>query len=104
MAKIHEIAYLIIGFFVSVISWKINYQRLQFFFYIGLILIIYGVARIVIEFINKEEKKEIPQNKLNPNQPNKFRQPVKFQYKRCITCGNTARGFDNFCSRCGARF
>ena len=94
MAKIHGIIYLIIGFFVSAVSWKINYQRLQFFFYIGLILIIYGVARIVIEFINKKEKKEIPQNKLNP----------KLQYKRCITCGNTARGFDNFCSRCGARF
>ncbi|MEK6947027.1 MAG: zinc ribbon domain-containing protein, partial [Nanoarchaeota archaeon] len=65
-----------------------------------LLFIIFGVAKIVIGFINKEEKKQAPLNKLNANQ---FRQVSKQQYKRCPTCGNVARASDNFCARCGNR-
>jgi len=101
MAKIHGIVYFIIGVFVAIASYIINYDKLYFFFYIGLLFIIFGVAKIVIGFINKEEKKQIPLNKLNQNQ---FRQVPKQQYKRCPTCGNAARIADNFCSRCGTRF
>ena len=100
MTKIHGIVYFIIGVFVTAASYKINYDKLYFFFYIGLLFIIFGVAKIVIGFINKEEKKQIPLNKLNQNQLNKI---PKQQYKRCQTCGNAARITDNFCSRCGAR-
>jgi len=96
MAKIHGIVYLIIGIFVTFASYKINYDKLYFFFYIGLLFIIYGVAQIVIGFINKEEKKESVRQ-------NQFRQTPNQQYKRCPTCGNVSRAQDNFCARCGAR-
>ena len=103
MAKVHGIIFLVIGLFVSIASYKINYDKLYVFFYIGLLFIIYGVAKIIIGFINKDEKKQAPLNRLSQNQLNQLRQPVKQQYKRCQTCGNVARGHDNFCSRCGAR-
>ena len=104
MAKIHGIVFFMIGLFVAVASYKINYGKLYVFFYAGLFFIVYGVAKIIIGFINKDEKKQSPLNKLNRNQLNQFKQPTKQQYKRCPTCGNVARGYDNFCSRCGARF
>ena len=100
MAKIHGIIYLIVGIFVAVASYEINYGKLYFFFYIGLLFITYGTAKIIIGFINKDEKKQAPLNKLNANQ---FRQAPKQQYKRCPTCGNAARASDNFCARCGVR-
>lgn len=100
MAKIHGVVYIILGLFVSIASYKINYDKLYPFFYIGFLFVIYGVAKILISFINKEEKKGFV-NKQNPNQ---FRQTAKQQYKRCRTCGNVARASDNFCPRCGARF
>ena len=83
----HGIVYLIIGIFVAIASYKINYDKLYVFFYIGLLFIIYGVAKIIIGFSNKDEKKQVP----------------KQQYKRCPNCGNVARGYDNFCPRCGNR-
>ncbi|MEK6891717.1 MAG: zinc ribbon domain-containing protein [Nanoarchaeota archaeon] len=100
MAKIHGIVYLIIGLFISIASYYIKYDKLYPFFYVGLLFITFGVAKIVIGFINKEEKKQSPLNRLNPNQ---FRQAPKQQYKRCPTCGNVARASDNFCARCGNR-
>ena len=104
MVKIHGLVFFIIGVFFSIASYKINYSKLYLFFYAGLFFIVYGVAKIVIQFINKDEKKQAPLNKLNQNQLNQFKQPTKQQYKRCPTCGNVARIQDNFCARCGARF
>ena len=103
MAKVHGIIYLIIGLFVTVASYKINYDKLYLFFYIGLLFIIYGVAKIIIGFINKEERKKVAPSNIHKNQLNQFKQPIKQQYKRCQNCGNVARGYDNFCSRCGNR-
>ena len=101
MAKIPGIIYLIIGIFVAVASYEISYNKLYFFFYIGLIFIVYGVARIVIEFINKGEEKKVNSPNMRRNQLNQVKQTLKQQYKRCPNCGNVARGYDNFCARCG---
>ena len=103
MAKVHGIVYLIIGIFVAIASYKINYDKLYVFFYIGLLFIIYGVAKIIIDYINKDEKKQVVPPNINKNQLNQFRQPVKQLYKRCPNCGNVARGYDNYCPRCGNR-
>lgn len=103
MAKIHGIVYFIIGLFVAIASYKINYNNLYPFLYVGLLFVVYGVAKIIIGFINKEDKKEaIPPNS-HKNQLNQFKQIPKQQYKRCQTCGNAARSSDNFCARCGNR-
>ena len=101
MPKIHGIIYLAIGIFVAITSYEISYAKLYFFFYIGLLFIIYGVAKIIIGFINKEEKKQASSSNIRKNQLNQFKQPIKQQYKRCSNCGNAARGYDNFCARCG---
>ena len=102
MAKVSGIVYLILGLFISIASYYINYDKLFIFFYAGWVVFIYGVAKIIIGFINKDEDKQPQLNRLNQNQPSQFRQIPKQQFKRCRTCGNTAKSFDNFCSRCGA--
>ena len=103
MAKVHGTIYLIIGIFVAIASYKINYDKLYPFFYIGLLFVIYGIAKIIIGFINKEGKKQVISPTVHKNQLNQFKPPIKQQYKRCPNCGNVARGHDNFCSRCGNR-
>ena len=103
MAKIHGIVYLITGIFVAVASYEISYGKLYVFFYIGLLFIIYGIAKTIIEFINKDKKKEVNSPNIHKNQLNQFKHPLKQQYKRCPNCGNVARGYDNFCPRCGNR-
>jgi len=90
MAKLHGIVYLSMGLFISISSYYINYNKLIIFFYAGWAVFIYGVAKIIIGFIDNE------------NQPSQSRQIPKQQYKRCRTCGNVAKSLDNFCSRCGA--
>lgn len=101
MVKIHGIVFLVLGLFISISSYKINYGKMYLFFYAGLFFIIYGVAKIVIGFIAGEKKQG--QTALHRNQLDQYKQPARQQYKRCQNCGNVARGHDNFCSRCGNR-
>jgi uncharacterized paraquat-inducible protein A len=101
MVKIHGIVYIIMGIFVSIASYRINYDNLLIFFYLGFFFIALGAAKIVLGFIfrkNKEEKNTISmarQNYPNPAQ--------RHQYKRCHKCSNITRLTDRFCSRCGTK-
>ena len=76
MAKIHWIVYFIVGLFVSITSYFIDYNKLIF----------------------NLMKKEMNKTKIQKN----FRQIQRKRLKRCRKCSNVMRITDRFCTRCGA--
>ena len=58
MAKIHWPVYFIVGLLVSVLSWKLNYQKLIFFFYVGLIFILIGSAKLIFGLTKRSSNKK----------------------------------------------
>ena len=56
MTKIHGLIYIVIGFFVASVSWKISYEKLFLFFYMGVLFILFGIGKLI--FGSKEIKEE----------------------------------------------
>ena len=103
MAKLHGLVYIVIGFFVSSVSWKISYDKLFLFFYAGLLFILFGTGKLIFgSKTNKEEKQKTAAQKIQHKAVYQTTHQMQ-QFKRCLKCGNAARINDNFCSRCGAR-
>lgn len=98
MAKIHWLVYFIVGLLVSVLSWRLNKEKLIFFFYIGLIFIVVSIAKLIFGIIKKSSNKK--ENKHQKIQTQKQRIQ---HFKRCSRCGNVIRINEGFCSVCGAR-
>ncbi|MBS3104867.1 zinc ribbon domain-containing protein [Candidatus Woesearchaeota archaeon] len=93
MAKIHGLVYILVGLFVSIFSWRLNYEKLIFFFYAGWIFVFIGVVKLIFNLIKtKMNKKEKIHHK-------SVQQHVKF----CHNCGIALRQQAKFCARCGAR-
>ena len=93
MAKIHWSVYIIVGLFVSIFSWRLDYVKLVFFFYAGLFFIFVGILKLVFNFIkNKMSKEEKVQHK-----------SVQQHIKYCHNCGTALRHQAKFCTRCGYR-
>ncbi len=104
MAKIHGLVYIIIGIFVSIASWRINNEDLQLFFYVGILFIGIGAAKLLLSLVKskKEGEKTTHHKKISLQQHLQHQQ--KHHYKRCPRCGSIMRLADRFCSRCGASF
>ena len=101
MAKIHWLVYVIVGLFISIASYKLNYDKFIFFFYSGLIFVFIGVVKLIFSVIKgrmnkQEETQKAIQPKIHPQHRSQ-------QYKRCRKCGNVVRFHDSFCAKCGAR-
>lgn len=94
MPKIHGIAYLIIGLFVSAVSWRFNYEKLIVFFYAGLAFIFVGIAKLALGFVKNKDKNA-----------NKMHQKAhsQMQHKYCSKCGAALSVHNRFCGRCGAK-
>lgn len=125
MAKIHGLVYLIIGAFVSLVSWRVSFENLQLFFYIGLVFVAVGIMKLFISAVKKstldEQKPAQPKQQnaaahqahMHPqHHPQQHHQnaPVahhaqhqQHHYKYCPRCRNVVRSHDVFCPRCGAR-
>jgi len=82
--------YFIAGIVVIVASLFIGLERLMFFFYVGLVLVVIGVALLLIALINKPPKKAKPQ-KMPPD------------VRPCPGCKLVLPTHFKFCPRCGAR-
>ena len=94
MAKIHGLVYILVGLFVSISSWRLNYEKLIFFFYSGLFFIFIGILKLIFNLIkNKTGKKEKIHAKSVQHQTHKY----------CHNCGTALRHQARFCTRCGAR-
>ncbi len=98
MPKIHWIIYVVIGLFVSILSWRLNYEKLIFFFYIGLIFILVGIVKLLISLINRKTSKKGIVHKVQHQTPKHH-----IRFKRCSRCSNIVRIGDSFCNKCGAR-
>ena len=98
MAKIHWIIYVVIGLFVSILSWRLNYEKLIFFFYVGLFFILVGIIKLLISLINRKTSKKEIVHKVQHQTPKHYQ-----RFKRCSRCGNIVSVSDSFCSKCGAR-
>ena len=96
MAKIHGFAYLIIGIFVSVASWKINKEALYLFFYAGILFMGVGVAKLLLSLIKNKKEEETTHHRKIQSQAQHLQ-----HYRRCKKCGNVMRANDKFCGRCG---
>ena len=93
MVKIHGLVYVIVGLFVSIFSYQLNYEKLVFFFYIGLIFVVVGIAKIIFGLIgHRKNEASAAHHKAQHQQ----------QVKYCSKCGNVLKLHDRFCSRCGA--
>jgi len=101
MAKIHGLVYLIAGLFVSVASWRLNYEDLIFFFYIGLLFILVGVGKLVFNLIKKRSGRKESTSHSTPH--HNLGKHQTHHLKHCSSCGNVLRMHDKFCNRCGAR-
>ncbi len=98
MAKIHWIIYIVIGLFVSILSWRLNYEKLIFFFYVGLFFILVGIIKLLISLINRKTSKKEIVHKVQHQTPKNYQ-----RFKHCRRCGNIVRISDSFCSKCGTR-
>ena len=92
MAKVHGIVYIAVGIFVSIMSWKLNYEKLIFFFYAGLIFVFVGIVKLAFSLVkNKTSKKENLHHRMQGN------------IKYCHNCGTALRLHHKFCVKCSAR-
>jgi len=95
MAKVHGIAYLIIGIMISGFSYYIGQTKEEFklFIYVGLLMIIIGIIKLAAKGI--KSKKETKKH-LHPHHT-----PSQAVY--CPKCGAALKATDNFCYKCGNR-
>ena len=125
--KIHGIAFLLIGIFVSAVSYFINFEQLKFFFYVGIVFIVFGLLKWFVtsafgknrrerksfmKQINLEPKKEQNKKQINIIQEAQKQQSNQMQKtqinqqqnpKFCHNCGNQLKGYEKFCPYCGAQ-
>lgn len=92
MAKVHWSIFILVGLFVSIISWRINYEDLYLFFYAGLAFVLIGIVKLILGLNAKKGKKE-------KNMIKHHAQGAKY----CHNCGYESRLNDRFCSKCGVR-
>ncbi|MBS3137193.1 hypothetical protein J4232_02050 [Candidatus Woesearchaeota archaeon] len=87
--------FIIIGAITLITAYFL--PHLRFFLYIGSTIAAYGLAKVIFNFIFKEDKSL--QNSTNYEQL-----AVKeLQESSCKRCRNIIRTYDNFCSYCGCR-
>lgn len=102
MAKIHGLAYILVGLFVSILSYRMNYEKLIFFFYTGMFFIIVGISKLVFGFIKRSTgRKSLQQEKFQHQAANQSKYQ-EHHYKRCHKCGSAVAFNSRFCSKCGA--
>ena len=92
MAKIHWLVYIIVGAFVSVFSWREDFQKLMIFFYAGLVFVAIGVMKLV--FSSRK-------NRAQAKTHHQARNQQKGRY--CHNCGSAAQLHHIFCTKCGAK-
>ncbi len=93
MAKIHAIVYLILGAVISYVSLRIG-STFTVFFYIGLVFLGVGIAKLLIGFLLKKKETKPEKQSIRVTQP---------LWAHCPRCRSQVRTSDFFCWRCGNR-
>jgi len=116
MAKIHGLAYLLIGIMIAAFSYYIDRninKGFSFFIYIGLLMVIIGIIKLAAQWArNKKEAKpayhHAPQHHLrhatyHQTQHHQTGHAQRQHVIYCQRCGAALRLSDNFCYNCGTR-
>ncbi|MCB9358811.1 DUF308 domain-containing protein [Candidatus Woesearchaeota archaeon] len=121
MAKISGFVFILIGVLFSFMSFYLNglqgTKSLTVFIYIGFAFIAYGVAKVVINFILRKDKRKSADRRLPeedgsvPSAPNLDNLPNDGNRKKdlygyigyCRKCGTPMRGINIYCHRCGLK-
>jgi hypothetical protein len=130
MVKIPGYVFIGFGAILSISSYFINLSNgknsLTMFIYLGYLFIAYGVAKLLINFILKPEKKSVSgpnffgrslpeqdnanmskESNLRTQQPPKLNPQQKndlYSYThQCRKCGTPMRRINIFCHRCGMK-
>mgnify|MGYP001594133448 CR=1 FL=1 len=105
MAKVHWTVYILIGLFISIMSWKLNYEKFIFFFYAGWVFVLVGTVKLIFSWIKNRTSKELVRTKQPQTTQYKtlHRQTPQSNIKFCHNCGAALRLQHRFCIRCGAR-
>ena len=97
MAKLHGLVYIAVGLFVSIASWRIDYERFVFFFFIGWVFVSVGAIKIIFSLIKKRNaRKESASFKAHTASQNLIT-------KYCSQCGSQLKHNVKFCTHCGNR-
>lgn len=88
MKKIPGYVYVGVGVLVSLVSLIVNYEKLIFFFFVGLVMAMIGLVKLFFGFLRKE--KEPTQNKHQQH-----------HRARCPKCGAVRYPSFNYCPICG---
>ncbi len=104
MAKIHGVAYLVIGFLIFAFSYYIDKnikKGFALFIYVGLVMMIMGIMRLAKEKIkNKKETKTHQRLHHTHHQP---QHPYREHAVFCPRCGTALSLSANYCYKCGNR-
>ncbi|MBI2659896.1 zinc ribbon domain-containing protein [Candidatus Woesearchaeota archaeon] len=105
MAKIHGLVYILVGAFVSIMSWRLNQEKLLFFYYAGYFFIFVGVVKLLFNWIkNNAEKPKVSAQQESHHAVHKpSHTSTAHQIKYCHNCRTPLRLHNKFCSNCGAR-
>ena len=109
MSKIHGMVYIGIGIFITLTSWKINYNALILFFYFGILFVLIGISKIIYRLYKVEEDNKpinrtahhLGHHQIHNHSP--LQNSQNHQYKKCHRCGSLIKFADRFCSRCGTK-
>ncbi|HLC84201.1 MAG TPA: hypothetical protein VJH22_00225 [Candidatus Nanoarchaeia archaeon] len=91
MAKIHGLVWLAIGAVVMAASSYIG-PRLKFFFWVGLVLVAWGVFKLIVRYVTGEQ----PKTEIKPF-------TGSAHVTRCHACRATVYTTAKFCHMCGAK-
>lgn len=92
MAQIPSWLWLIAGIIVIAGSLYVG-EQISLFFYVGLLFIAIGIAKIVLNYILRKKETKTEKTQMPRTHP---------QYNIC-RCGQYVRKTDNFCWSCGTR-
>lgn len=93
MTDINGIVFVIIGAAVSLVSYRVG-PSFTFFFWLGMIMFIYGVIKIVMQYLKSQTG-----TKANHHVPHHVNQ----QPHICPRCKSKVFPSFNFCAKCGYR-
>lgn len=102
MAQIPSWLWLFAGIIITAGSYYVK-GTIALFFYLGLLFILIGVAKILFWFITRKPSRTEKTQMQMPSPRAQPVQPVHGQYGRCRWCGRYVRLTDTFCWGCGRR-
>ena len=108
MAKIHGLAYLIIGIMISAFSYYIDKnikKGFSIFIYAGLLMVMIGVMKLAALWVKNKRERAAKQPMHQPASIHHL-QNVSHTHSQlvyCPRCGAALNPSDNFCYSCGNR-